>query len=427
MSSSERFVLDKYLRPNRTFFYTIMIFVMAGLFAGLAWDVQLGLLSIIILDLVGLFLFLTIVVLLFRGKLAPNIAMLMVWITVLLMFYLSFIFLNIAGPNNDRVLIEMIKNIFMTAILGSLVGLVVDRRGALVFLATGLAFMLACLFFLQQSRTEIPKLILLSLILSGTLLIVFYYRYTLEGLLLNFGKTIVETARYKDRVEVNNEQNRPFVYFGHNSVGLIIDFREDVGRLTGLNKNLDREADGFTNAAILKEMSTYIKSLTHRIDLVTYLTSSNAQRKAEALDFGLLLEAVVYPFLIDPEYRSWLRIVYSIRARPLSWDTRYGWIRLFEYIFRSAIQKTAAASDSLSEYQIRLYLMQEDQNIELELRESRPILLPDVNKGGDEVETFFGPLRSLLSAMSARCELLLTTDTGSCVLRIAVPVKERLS
>lgn len=360
------------LAVNRTFHHMTMIFMSAGALMSLLYDSRLGIPGIIVMDILVIAAFGASFFLVARRIVDHGLVLLCCFILSIVAYYVSFFVIWPRNPSGGNIWDDMGVNFLLSGILGACSSLMLARWGAWFFLGMGLLYTIF-LGFLPQVSSEYGRILFMGLVLSFLLGVAWYFRKSLENLVSESEAIIRVTRNLKDQKEKENEDNRPFVYFGQNSVGLVMDFRVDVSRMQEHLLTLRRAGgDPELQVSLLQHMEDQARSLSRRIDLVNFITSSGPERPPEALMLSQVLESALYPFRINPLLKEWLTVEHEVPLDLETFDRRYCWLRAIEFLMRQTLNPSLGVREPM---RIRLLVTGNRDEIRVAYQESRPVFL----------------------------------------------------
>lgn len=403
------------INVNRTFFYITMIFVGMGLASSTAVDLQIGNPLLIVTDFLALGFFALCFLLVHRFRANPALILFACVLVATILYYLGFFTQWYNRSATPRIWDDVAMNILLTGVLGSSCGLVLLRNGAPIYMLIGLGF-LGGVFSMSSLNREAGHLVFMGVLLFVTLLVVLYFRTNLETLMVESTGIINATRFLKDKQESQNEQNRPFVYFGQNSVGLVMDFRTDVDRMQEhLNVLKLQDSDRDEQVRILQHMEEQARFLSHRIDLVNFITSAGPDRPPEQLKIHQVFEAALYPFRINPRIRDWVQVRCETPLDLDTHDRRYDWLHLVELIMRQTLSPDLDGSHHLD---ISFLVTASREQIRVAYGESRPAFFA---QPVSRIRSFNQPadqLRTLVSGALGGGVEVLDREAGRLVVNI---------
>jgi len=353
---------------NKTFFYSAMIFISLGFIGATLLDFSRGYRFLLGADFIGLLIFSLTISLLYHHFISANTALLVNILTTLTLYYTGFIWIQFSPEPLPFIWVEYLLNLLIGGALAAACGLILSRNSVYVISFMTLVLVVS-LWFMPQveplaTRYAFPLILFAALIFS-----VYHFRTAFEKILKESNELIDATGLIKERLEKKNEMDRSFVYFGQNSVSLVQDFELDIGRLQQ-NLKILQLGDSSTEDCeiILKHMQDQARALSKRIDMVTFVTSAGPDRKVEHLIIHQVFESALYPLRINASLKAWCRLDFECNMQIDTWDYRYNWLRLIEYILRQVFQDPEA-----SPLNLKFLITANTDFIRLAYCESRPV------------------------------------------------------
>ncbi len=328
------------LEPSSQLFYVSVVFFVLGLSTQFPIDFQAAVPFLIINDLVSYLVFATTLFLVLAKVSRPGIGLLINLFETLRNFYFSMVWSSFYQPDSPSSGDWMQEVLLLTCLFAAVIGLSVNKVLALLFAAFVVLAQFLYLQAFQWDEFVRMQFMVTSLVMTGSLLVIYYYRSTLEKLVNDLKNAFNQTHELKNRAEALEIKNRPFVSFGKNTAGLVHDFRNDINAMSiaiqtlslqnGRGKELDQN--------VLDRINRAMDSLNHRIAMVRYVTELGQDGMQEDLDLRVVLEAAAYAFRISPEIRGKINFDFNYIGQVEIMAKRLLYLQLFENIIRNSCE-----------------------------------------------------------------------------------------
>jgi signal transduction histidine kinase len=365
-----RFSLD----PSPGLFYISSAFVLIGLSTQLLGDFASGLQVAIINDLVSYSAFLVVLFLVLVRVASPGMGLLVNLMETLRNLYFALVWSWTVGPEamgNDWTQ----EIILLTCLFGAVIGLWSQKFVALLAAAMALLLQFSYIQLFQEDEVARQRFMLSSLVMTGCLLVVYFYRSTLERVVADLGAAYAETRELKEKAEELEVDNRPFVTFGQNTAGLVHDFRNDVNAMSIAIQTLQlRNGRGRPpDPQDMDRIARSLENLTHRINMVRFVTEAGREGPAEYLDLRIVVDSAVYPFVISPELRHRIEFEIDSIGDVVIRGNRLAYLQLFENIIRNsceALLEHPPAGGAMA--RINVVIARYGRQVEMEFRDNGP-------------------------------------------------------
>lgn len=292
------------LALSPTVFHVALVFLMTGLLSGFMQNAyRLWWVDFLIYGLAMAALGL-LVLLHGRGRLSSGSALLVAFAVSTVVFVTEDLLSSLFQPLDSFAWMANPQIPLILILFGAVCGLAVDKRAGLWFGGACVLVELWFAFGVRDRAFYLEQLPMNLCVIAGSVVMVWYYRRRLEELVGQLDERLVTVHVLKDRAELLNEQNKPFVVFGRNTAGLIQDFSMEVQLLARDLQELRRAVQPEDRSLLLTRMGSTMDMLAHRIEWVKYVASASPQREEEELDLRTLVDSAIYPFHLLPEYRS---------------------------------------------------------------------------------------------------------------------------
>jgi signal transduction histidine kinase len=265
--------------------------------------------------------------------------------------------------------------ILLTCLFGAVIGLWSQKFVALLAAAMALLLQFSYMQLFQEDEVARQRFMLSSLVMTGCLLVVYYFRSTLEHIVADLDEAYTETRGLKEKAEELEFDNRPFVTFGQNTTGLVHDFRNDVNAMSIAIQTLQlRNGRGRPlDPQDLDRIARALENLTHRINMVRFVTEAGREGPAELLDLRIVVDSAVYPFLISPELRHRIEFEINSIGDVVVRGKRLVFLQLFENIIRNsceALLEHQPADGAVAK--INVVIARYGHQVEIEFRDNGP-------------------------------------------------------
>ena len=363
------------LELSTKLFTFVCVCFMTALISGFPQDYFRGNLVFLINDLISLLVYAIILLLALTQVVKPGVGLLVNMLETLRNLYVYLMALSCATPSNS-LSGEWIQEILLiTCLFATVLGLSFNKLAALFFAVLAFITQLLYLQFFPWDEFIRSQFMLTSLIMTGSLLVVYYYRSTLENLLKDLRQTCDQTQELKNRAEQLEIRNRPFVSFGQNTAGLVHDFRNDINTMsiTIQTLSLRHERGKALDHSDLDRIGRALDSLNHRINMVRYVTEAGRDHLIEALDLRTDLESAAYPFRISTEVRGQVRFEFNYIGPVRIKGDRLQYLQLFENIIRNSCEALVDRGAAVTTYQaglVSVVVARYGQRLELEFRDN---------------------------------------------------------
>ena len=326
----------KYLELNQTVFYVALVFLATGVLSNFLQNLDRFLLSDIILYGISLVLFVLMVFLIRWKLLETGLALIIAFAVSASFFTIGTILSNVYSPDFRFSWVANPQIPLILCLFGAVSGIAVDKRAALGFgiLCIGVEVWYALAF--RNGRFYREQLPLNIFTVSGAVLLIWYYRTKLEFLVCQLDLRLDSVRVLKEKADAVNTQNKPFVVFGRNTVGLMEDFTRDVDMVAQDLQVLRRSATQQDTEQVLNRLGRSMDMVNHRMELVKYIASASPQRQSEIIRLEILVDAALYPFRILPEYRENLAFQVAVEANLQVFGLRRWFLQLLEYLVTAA-------------------------------------------------------------------------------------------
>jgi len=346
MRVQHKIEVKDFLNLGPVAYYITSAFLLAGLAMGISIDLKLGNPIIITLDIVTMVIFIAAHILVITHVVQRNIGLFMTLVAGLMVFWVSGILL--IGEPSYLAHFEgnILLNMLLSGLFASLVGLAVSRLAAIMVLLVAVIFYCS-MTIVYNNQFLFEQMPIALLILVGNVIVVLFYRSALDKLIqklrTSFGTLEMQSHTFKalkDKAELLNEINHPFVVFGRNTSGLIHDLKNDVNILSIRTQVMDMKLKRSRpfNEEDIDEMSKAVKRLNDRIDMVKFLANASNEMPMEILSVQSLLEASVYPFKISQNYRTVIDFRASYLGTEQIFSSRFFLLRILENLIQNSCE-----------------------------------------------------------------------------------------
>jgi signal transduction histidine kinase len=220
---------------------------------------------------------------------------------------------------------------------------------------------------------------LVSVVILGYIVVMHYYRGIVDDLNTRFifSKQALEHTnddlrRMRQKAEMVNLQNRPFVVFGKNTAGLVHDFKNDLSLLAATKSLIEMKLERSLpiQGSDLDGLVKGIEKLQERIERVRYVTSARDDDSWEMIQLGQAVERGLYPFQLTPEVKTSIRFVINAPLDPVYvMGNRYDLLQIIENVVRNSCEAILEDSGNGS---IEITISHNQEQATLEFSDSGP-------------------------------------------------------
>lgn len=363
------------LEPSAGVFYLSAAFFILGLSTQFPLDFAKGVHFYIINDLFSYLAFMVALFLVLARVVEPGIGLLINLVEALRNLYASVIWTWIFVPGDPNAGNWIHEILLLTCLFAAVIGLSVNKYVAVVSAGIALVAQFGYIQLFQADIFARQQFMLTSLVMTGCLLVVYYYRGTLETLVADLRQAFDQTHELKERAEQLEIRNRPFVTFGQNTAGLVHDFRNDVNAMSIAIQtlNLRNQRGKPLDPQDLDRIARSLENLTHRIGMVRYVTEAGRVGPHELLDLRTVVESAAYPFRISPEIRGKVAIEINSIGQVVIQGNRLNYLQLFENIIRNSCEALIEhPPEPGTPAHIGVVLARYGQQIEMEFQDNGP-------------------------------------------------------
>lgn len=220
---------------------------------------------------------------------------------------------------------------------------------------------------------------LVAVVILGYIIVMHYYRGIVDDLNTRFiyskqalEQTNDDLRRMRQKAEMVNLQNRPFVVFGKNTAGLVHDFKNDLSLLAATKSLIEMKLERALpiQTSDLDGLVKGIDKLQERIERVRYVTSARDDDGWELIQLGQAVERGLYPFQLTPEVKNAIRFVINAPIQPVYvMGNRYDLLQIIENVVRNSCEAILEDSGNGS---IEITISQHQAQAILEFSDSGP-------------------------------------------------------
>lgn len=321
-------------------------FLIAGLLWGTIVDIGYGNLGILLLDIAA-FLFYTVSFILVQMRRVTRSTSL-IWNLVATMTV--FFFSSILAVKDPVYIHHFEGNIMMallvTGLMASVLGMAVSRTVSIAVIVLSYFYLLFVTIWTHNPYLE-ENFLLIVLVLSGNLLVVFFFRTAVDKLVIRLRRTMLDLRsrnynlrQLKERAESLNAMNHPYVQFGKNTSGLIHDLKNDVNILHIRSQVIDmkHKRNRPLDNEDIEELQKAVRRLISRIDTVKFIANAKPSQAPEPINVHILLESAIYPFRIADNYRNRIDFQTPYRADHTIHSYRFHLLRILENLVQNSCE-----------------------------------------------------------------------------------------
>ena len=220
---------------------------------------------------------------------------------------------------------------------------------------------------------------LVAVVILGYIVVMHYYRGIVDDLNTRFvfskqalEQTNDDLRRMRQKAEMVNLQNRPFVVFGKNTAGLVHDFKNDLSLLAATKSLIEMKLERSLPilGSDLDGLVKGIEKLQERIERVRYVTSARDDDSWELIQLGQVVERGLYPFQLTPEVKSSIRFVINAPLEPVYvMGNRYDLLQIIENVVRNSCE---AILEDFGNGSIEITISKNQKDAILEFSDSGP-------------------------------------------------------